>query len=77
MQKTGPERLIIGCQRAHTARHFVWSEILESLEKEVRRRIFIQWFYGKSFKVGQESQARPLRRMFDFNDPIDLAAIFK
>ena len=51
MQKTGPERLIIGCTMADTARHLVWSGIPGTLEKEERRRIFFQRFYGEPLEA--------------------------
>ena len=47
MRKTGPERLIIGCQMADTARALVWSGIPEDLPESERRQIFLERFYGQ------------------------------
>lgn len=50
MEKTGAERLIIGCQMTDTARQLVWSGIPKELPEEQRRKIFIERFYGKGIR---------------------------
>jgi len=47
LEKTGAERLIIGCNMADTARQLVWSGISKSLPEAIRRQIFLERFYGK------------------------------
>lgn len=48
MEKTGAERLIIGCQMADSARQLVWSGISIDLPVSERRQIFLKRFYGTS-----------------------------
>jgi hypothetical protein len=50
MQKTGAERLAIGCQMNTTARQLVWSGIPKSLPVEERRELFLRRFYGPSLE---------------------------
>ncbi len=46
MEKSGAERLRIGCSMTDTARELVWAGILKSLPHTERRRQFLQKFYG-------------------------------
>jgi hypothetical protein len=46
MQKTGAERLAIGCQMNDTARQLVWSGIPSNLPAKERRDIFLERFHG-------------------------------
>lgn len=50
MQKSGSERLTIGCQMTDTARQLVWSGIPESLPEKARRELFLHRFYGHSLE---------------------------
>lgn len=45
MEKTGAERLIMGCQMADTARELVWSGIPKHLPTNERRNLFLARFY--------------------------------
>lgn len=45
MEKTGAERLIMGCQMADTARELVWSGIPKNLPTNERRNLFLARFY--------------------------------
>lgn len=47
MEKTGAERLIMGCQMADTARELVWSGIPKNLPAKERRNLFLTRFYSK------------------------------
>jgi hypothetical protein len=49
LEKSGEERLIIGCQMTDTARELVWSGIPKHLPELNRRQLFLDRFYGKSF----------------------------
>lgn len=51
MEKTGAERLIIGCQMTDTARQLVWSGISGDLPDSERRSLFLQRFYGENLQV--------------------------
>jgi hypothetical protein len=46
MQKTGAERLAIGCQMNDTARQLVWSGIPSNLPAEEKRKLFLKRFHG-------------------------------
>lgn len=48
MEKSGVERIIIGCRMTDAARELVWSGISKDLPEPKRRQIFLQSFYGKS-----------------------------
>lgn len=50
MQKTGAERLEIGCQMNATARQLVWSGIPKSLPSKARKELFLRRFYGHSLE---------------------------
>jgi hypothetical protein len=47
MEKTGAERLVIGCQMTDTARELVWSGISKDLPESKRRQLFLKRFYGE------------------------------
>jgi hypothetical protein len=49
MQKSGSERLEIGCRMNDSARALVWSGIPEDLPEAKRRQIFLERFYGDTF----------------------------
>ena len=51
MEKSGPERLVIGCQMTDTARELVWSGIPKNLTEPERRQVFFQRFYGVSLSM--------------------------
>ncbi|MEM6911092.1 MAG: hypothetical protein AAF555_05860 [Verrucomicrobiota bacterium] len=46
MEKSGEERLRIGCQMADDARRLVWSGNPQELPEEERRQEFLNRFYG-------------------------------
>jgi hypothetical protein len=48
MEKSGAERLVIGCQMTDAARELVWSGISQNLPAAERRQIFFQRFYGEA-----------------------------
>jgi len=52
MEKTGAERLEIGCQMTAPARQLVWtwSGIPESLPEKARKELFLRRFYGHSLE---------------------------
>ena len=47
-EKSGPERLIIGCRMGDSARQLVWSGIPKNLPDPKRRQLFLHRFYGES-----------------------------
>lgn len=49
MEKSGAERLVIGCRMADSARELVWSGIPLDLPQAWRKAIFLERFYGSSF----------------------------
>jgi hypothetical protein len=51
MEKSGAERLVIGCQMTDTARELVWSGIPKNLTEPERRQVFFQRFYGISLSM--------------------------
>ena len=48
MEKTGAERLVIGCRMADSARELVWSGIPLDLPQAKRKAIFLERYYGSS-----------------------------
>lgn len=56
MEKSGAERLAIGCRMTDAARELVWSGIPQNLPLIERRQIFLQKFYGES--LGDSSLGR-------------------
>lgn len=48
-EKSGAERLIIGCNMTDTARQLVWSGIPKNLPEPKRRQLFLHRFYGENF----------------------------
>lgn len=52
MEKTGAERLMIGCRMTDVARELVWSGIPKNLPESERRQIFLKRFYGESLSIG-------------------------
>lgn len=51
LEKTGEERLVIGCRMTDAARELVWSGIPQDLPASERRQLFLERFYGKSFST--------------------------
>ena len=51
LEKTGSERIIIGCNMADSARQLVWSGIPKDLPESERRQIFLHRFYGESITL--------------------------
>lgn len=51
LEKSGEERLIIGCNMADTARQLVWSGITQELPEPERRQIFLHRFYGDQLEI--------------------------
>ena len=51
LEKSGAERLIIGCQMTDSARALVWSGIPKDLPETERRSLFVQRFYGERLKI--------------------------
>ena len=49
MEKTGEERLVIGCRMTDTARELVWSVIPKDLIEPQRRGLSLERFYGQIF----------------------------
>ena len=52
LEKSGAERLIIGCQMTDSARALVWSGIPKDLPEAERRSLFLQRFYGDQLDIG-------------------------
>lgn len=48
MEKSGAERIVIGCRMTDDARELVWSGIPKGLPDPERRQLFLQRFYGDS-----------------------------
>ena len=48
MEKTGAERLLIGCKMTDSARELVWSGIPNNLPEIERKNLFVQRFYGQA-----------------------------
>ena len=51
MEKSGAERLMIGCRMTDTARELVWSGISKELAEPKRRQIFLERFYGENLST--------------------------
>lgn len=51
LEKSGAERLIIGCNMADSARQLVWSGISQDLPESERRQIFLHRFYGGEIEI--------------------------
>jgi len=51
LEKSGAERLIIGCNMADSARQLVWSGIPSDIPEQERRQIFLDRFYGTGHKA--------------------------
>ncbi len=51
LEKSGEERLIIGCRMTDAARELVWSGIPKDLPESERRQLFLDRFYGKSLST--------------------------
>ncbi len=51
LEKSGAERLIIGCRMGDSARQLVWSGIPTDIPEPKRRQIFLDRFYGKGFEA--------------------------
>lgn len=47
MEKSGAERMIIGCRMNDAARAVAWSGIPHDLPQSERRQLFLERFYGK------------------------------
>ncbi len=47
MEKTGAERLAIGCRMTDTARELIWSGISKDFPEPKRRELFLERFYGE------------------------------
>jgi hypothetical protein len=52
LEKSGAERLIIGCGMNDSARQLVWSGIPQDLPESERRKIFLHRFYGGLVEIG-------------------------
>ena len=57
MEKTGAERLAIGCRMTDTARELVWSGISQDLPTPKRRELFLQRFYGEELSTAHGSSS--------------------
>jgi hypothetical protein len=51
MEKSGTERIIIGCRMTDAACELVWSGIPQDLPSSKRRHLFVERFYGKSLST--------------------------
>jgi hypothetical protein len=51
LEKSGEERLIIGCRMTDAARELVWSGIPKDLTEPERRKLFLERFYGESLST--------------------------
>ncbi len=51
LEKSGEERLIIGCRMTDAARELVWSGIPKDLPEPERRELFLERFYGESLST--------------------------
>ena len=58
MEKSGAERLAIGCRMNDTARELVWSGIPKHLPEPKRRQLFLERFYGKSLSTAHNGAQR-------------------
>jgi len=59
MEKTGAERLVIGCRMADSARELVWSGIPLDLPQDKRKAIFLERYYGSSIARSSRAGAFP------------------
>jgi hypothetical protein len=53
LEKSGEERLIIGCRMTDAARELVWSGIPKDLTEPERRELFFERFYGESLSTAR------------------------
>jgi len=51
LEKSGAERLIIGCRMGDSARQLVWSEIPKDLSEPKRRQLFLHRYYGDQLEI--------------------------
>jgi hypothetical protein len=51
LEKSGAERLIIGCRMGDSARQLVWSGIPKDLSEPKRRQLFLHRYYGDQLEI--------------------------
>jgi hypothetical protein len=51
LEKSGAERLIIGCRMGDSARQLVWSGIPKELPEPERRQLFLSRYYGHQLEI--------------------------
>jgi hypothetical protein len=59
LEKSGAERLIIGCTMTDSARQLVWSGIPKNLPESERRQIFLHRFYGETIETDASITKKP------------------